>query len=595
MLALTTPSPSSRPTQSNWEDCPILPAPVDSDSVVDSSPLLNPFFDPDICRKRQRESRAHQQAPARTNEYLVPKDGIDGGVNTALQRPYFTFHVSPMILIFPLARRVCWNRQDVIEHVDINLYDKSKRLKDKLDFLEILWGLLDKVVELIQTVRVHITLILDTGSSGFSEFPNTMRPPCTTMPWTIWPALMVLWGVCWMFYTPLSPADERQLELSLQDTEWTLFSEAPFGAPFLTNQGISNDSALEGLNSLPNDIEFNHFLASRESNRALEPFSEQVAPFRSLNEEFSLDFASSTDFLGAGASVEHYLATACADNHSAVPSPTKGLVVAPTTGASTETEQTAPPSQASVTSTRPVQPPQNCDGEIICDHIDCSNKNLTFTNIRDWSKHKNKHERPYKCTVNGCTRTQGFASKGDQIRHERTVHKALYSRFSTKGSTSNETLHFCDEPNCARGPRNENSGFNRRDNLMDHMRRRHGRVLASSRVSVRRTGGVNGATSLDSQSPAVLPLEEHQMSSSVAMPGKQKRTSTQPLDISEEERNTRKKPRQEDRAANVDTQRMLSEDALTREVEKLRKELEKAQNEKDVLIGIIDRLTKGSK
>lgn len=34
----------------------------------------------------------------------------------------------------------------------------------------------------------------------FSEFSSRLRPPCTTMPWTIWPALVVLWGVCWMFY-----------------------------------------------------------------------------------------------------------------------------------------------------------------------------------------------------------------------------------------------------------------------------------------------------------------------------------------------------------------------------------------------------------
>jgi hypothetical protein len=36
----------------------------------------------------------------------------------------------------------------------------------------------------------------------FAEFPNRCRPKCTTMPWSIWPSLMVLWGVCWMFYTP---------------------------------------------------------------------------------------------------------------------------------------------------------------------------------------------------------------------------------------------------------------------------------------------------------------------------------------------------------------------------------------------------------
>jgi hypothetical protein len=35
---------------------------------------------------------------------------------------------------------------------------------------------------------------------SFSEFSGTLRPPCTTMPWTIWPALVILWGVCWMFY-----------------------------------------------------------------------------------------------------------------------------------------------------------------------------------------------------------------------------------------------------------------------------------------------------------------------------------------------------------------------------------------------------------
>lgn len=36
----------------------------------------------------------------------------------------------------------------------------------------------------------------------FSVFPDNFRHLCTTMPWTIWPALVVLWGVCWMFYEP---------------------------------------------------------------------------------------------------------------------------------------------------------------------------------------------------------------------------------------------------------------------------------------------------------------------------------------------------------------------------------------------------------
>ncbi|KAF5533463.1 hypothetical protein FNAPI_12665, partial [Fusarium napiforme] len=41
------------------------------------------------------------------------------------------------------------------------------------------------------------------------EFPNNIRHTCTTMPWTILPALLVLWGVCWMFIIGSSqPEDE---------------------------------------------------------------------------------------------------------------------------------------------------------------------------------------------------------------------------------------------------------------------------------------------------------------------------------------------------------------------------------------------------
>jgi hypothetical protein len=52
--------------------------------------------------------------------------------------------------------------------------------------------------------------------SNFSVFPNKHRPPCTTMPWNIRPALVVLWGVCWMFYDRRSPIDSS-LQSSLED------------------------------------------------------------------------------------------------------------------------------------------------------------------------------------------------------------------------------------------------------------------------------------------------------------------------------------------------------------------------------------------
>ena len=61
-----------------------------------------------------------------------------------------------------------------------------------------------------------LALLLKKRLEGllFSEFPNNHRPPCTTMPWNIRPALVVLWGVCWMF-NPWSPADDVQLQLLL--------------------------------------------------------------------------------------------------------------------------------------------------------------------------------------------------------------------------------------------------------------------------------------------------------------------------------------------------------------------------------------------
>lgn len=54
---------------------------------------------------------------------------------------------------------------------------------------------------LLETLLHLFTLVITVC---FSEFPNNLRPPCTTMPWIIVPALFVLWGVCWMFYDEFS-------------------------------------------------------------------------------------------------------------------------------------------------------------------------------------------------------------------------------------------------------------------------------------------------------------------------------------------------------------------------------------------------------
>lgn len=40
------------------------------------------------------------------------------------------------------------------------------------------------------------------GRDWFTEWPSGERLLSTTWPWNIRPSLVVLWGVCWMFYTP---------------------------------------------------------------------------------------------------------------------------------------------------------------------------------------------------------------------------------------------------------------------------------------------------------------------------------------------------------------------------------------------------------
>lgn len=86
-----------------------------------------------------------------------------------------------------------------------------QRLCNLLRFLIFLWARL---------------LASRTFHRDFSVFPGKRRPPCTTMPWTIWPALVVLWGVCWMFYTPSSP-DDSHLGLSFlfEDGRSTIFPD----------------------------------------------------------------------------------------------------------------------------------------------------------------------------------------------------------------------------------------------------------------------------------------------------------------------------------------------------------------------------------
>jgi hypothetical protein len=65
-----------------------------------------------------------------------------------------------------------------------------------------------------------------------------------------------------------------------------------------------------------------------------------------------------------------------------------------------------------------------------------------------------KHTRPYKCTISGCT-VKDFSNLGDLRRHRREVHSS--------------PSFNCPVVTCNRHRR----GFGRRDNLTQHLKRTH--------------------------------------------------------------------------------------------------------------------------
>ena len=81
-----------------------------------------------------------------------------------------------------------------------------------------------------------------------------------------------------------------------------------------------------------------------------------------------------------------------------------------------------------------------------------------------------KHDRPYKCTVKGCEKLQGFTYSGGLLRHEREVHKM-------HGGTKKSL--YCPHVDCKRST---GSAFSRKENLAEHLRRVHSSTSTSSDV-----------------------------------------------------------------------------------------------------------------
>jgi hypothetical protein len=59
-----------------------------------------------------------------------------------------------------------------------------------------------------------------------------------------------------------------------------------------------------------------------------------------------------------------------------------------------------------------------------------------------------------------------FRHQNDLKQHQHIAHPT---------NSNKASVLFCDQPGCSRGPGPGNSSFKRKDNLRDHMRRKHGK------------------------------------------------------------------------------------------------------------------------
>ncbi|XXH03550.1 hypothetical protein Hte_009955 [Hypoxylon texense] len=128
-------------------------------------------------------------------------------------------------------------------------------------------------------------------------------------------------------------------------------------------------------------------------------------------------------------------------------------------GASSTTSwhQSQPPPPPSSTANHQV----TYEGSQICEIC-----NKVLKTKSEFKKHKQRHDKPFKCEVPGCARTEGFSTPNDLDRHKRSLHpdeKAAGSRYR-----------------CPIGPcQNKDKIWPRADNFRAHMKRVHQKTQLS--------------------------------------------------------------------------------------------------------------------
>ncbi|KAI1345062.1 hypothetical protein F5Y15DRAFT_16305 [Xylariaceae sp. FL0016] len=136
---------------------------------------------------------------------------------------------------------------------------------------------------------------------------------------------------------------------------------------------------------------------------------------------------------------------------------------------------------------------KNAVGQFCCTFSGCEDEVKVFGRKCEWSKHMDKHDRPYKCPAPGCEKLPGFTYSGGLLRHEREVH-------NKHGGPKNPLN--CPHVNCKR---HTGKGFSRLENLNEHLRRVH-------------TSELNGQIAEDCED-----LEEHTVLPAGPKPGEKRK------------------------------------------------------------------------
>ncbi|KAG9996449.1 hypothetical protein KCU78_g17445, partial [Aureobasidium melanogenum] len=92
----------------------------------------------------------------------------------------------------------------------------------------------------------------------------------------------------------------------------------------------------------------------------------------------------------------------------------------------------------------------------------CVQCGKAFKNKAEEKKHSSTHSRPFKCRVQSCTNTKGFATSNDLERHQKDIHLI-------KPKHGPQSYYRCVLPTCSK----REKIWSRKDNFKAHISRTH--------------------------------------------------------------------------------------------------------------------------